>query len=502
MTPPLPFLDLPDRRRARHESELEEPILSELFSIERLEQHAQTLAVAQRVTDTPGRGRRSTPASPRTAECCSSAYRILARAIKDERAITPAAEWLVDNYPIVDEQLREIRDDLPPDYYRELPKLAEGHLAGYPRVIGRGLGLRRAHRQPVRSRDPAAHGSRLPDRGAAHDRRAVGDRDLPAHPAGRQPPAARGADRARPRRPADGGRACGRPPRPRPNGPAPRQEPCAGSRRNGLPKAGRVQLFQRLRDQDPAVTPALGWLEELLAAQGTTAEETVRLEHQRQATMNVTVRNVITSMRLISVVRLGGSSSRASGRWMRSCARGAPSRTWTSRPGIATGTPWRNSPGGSGLTEVEVARRAVAATAAARSRRPRREPLQAGASDPGYYLISSGRPAFERDLGIRASVGRAAAAGVRALRDSGYLATIALVTALVLAMTLAAGGSGVAGVGLLSSVLVALGPASDLAISLVERVVTHLLGPRPLPRLDLDAGVPSPCGRWWSSPCC
>ncbi len=48
------------------------------------------------------------------------------------------------------------------------------------------------------------------------------------------------------------------------------------------------------------MTPALGWLEELLAAQGTTAEETVRLEHQRQASMNVTVRNVITSMRLIS----------------------------------------------------------------------------------------------------------------------------------------------------------------------------------------------------------
>src|SRR6266545_3136242 len=63
-------------------------------------------------------------------------YRALARAIAEERAITPAAEWLVDNFPIVDEQLREIRDDLPPHYYRELPKLAEGHLQGYPRVLG------------------------------------------------------------------------------------------------------------------------------------------------------------------------------------------------------------------------------------------------------------------------------------------------------------------------------------------------------------------------------
>ena len=63
-----------------------------------------------------------------------------------------------------------------------------------------------------------------------------------------------------------------------------------------------VQLVQRLRDQDPAVTPALRWLDERLAAQGTTADEIVRVEHQRQAAMNVTVRNVITSMRLMSAL--------------------------------------------------------------------------------------------------------------------------------------------------------------------------------------------------------
>ena len=67
-----------------------------------------------------------------------------------------------------------------------------------------------------------------------------------------------------------------------------------------LATAFAVQLVQRLRDQDPVVTPALRWLEEQLAAQGTTADEIVRVEHQRQAAMNVTVRNVITSMRLMS----------------------------------------------------------------------------------------------------------------------------------------------------------------------------------------------------------
>ena len=76
---------------------------------------------------------------PRVAEngrVLVESYRVLAQAIKDERTITPAAEWLVDNFSVVDEQLREIRDDLPPDYYRELPKLAGGHLDGYPRVLG------------------------------------------------------------------------------------------------------------------------------------------------------------------------------------------------------------------------------------------------------------------------------------------------------------------------------------------------------------------------------
>ena len=63
-------------------------------------------------------------------------YRELAAVIREERAITPAAEWLVDNFHIVDELLREIREDLPPGFYRELPKLAEGPLEGYPRVLG------------------------------------------------------------------------------------------------------------------------------------------------------------------------------------------------------------------------------------------------------------------------------------------------------------------------------------------------------------------------------
>src|SRR5258708_30207712 len=113
-----------------------EPIRAELFSIERLEQHGETLAVAQRVTDRPGSGRPIAPRIRANARALLEVYRGTAAAIREERAITPAAEWLVGNFPVVEEQSREIAHRLPRGYYRQLPKLAAGPLAGYPRVFG------------------------------------------------------------------------------------------------------------------------------------------------------------------------------------------------------------------------------------------------------------------------------------------------------------------------------------------------------------------------------
>ena len=104
--------------RVRPQAEFEELILAELFSVERLEQHAQTLAAAQTVTDAPRRGHAVGPRIAENGRVLLESYGALARAVKDEQSITPAAEWLLDNFHIVDEQLREIRDDLPPDYYR------------------------------------------------------------------------------------------------------------------------------------------------------------------------------------------------------------------------------------------------------------------------------------------------------------------------------------------------------------------------------------------------
>src|ERR1700756_1434410 len=112
------------------------PIRAELFSVERLEQQAESLAAAQTITLDPMRGRPLLPRVLENGRLLLEYYQATARAIQREQTITPAAEWLVDNFYIVEEQLREIRDDLPPGYYHKLPKLASGHLEGYPRVFG------------------------------------------------------------------------------------------------------------------------------------------------------------------------------------------------------------------------------------------------------------------------------------------------------------------------------------------------------------------------------
>ncbi|MDQ6682472.1 MAG: glycosyl transferase, partial [Chloroflexota bacterium] len=235
----------------------------------------------------------------------------------------------------------------------------------------------------------------------------------------------------------------------------------------------------------------LGWLEELLVAQGTTAEETVRLELQRQATLNVTVRNVITSMRLISWFDWAAFIESVS--LVDDVLR---ERSSFEEMDFATRDRYRHAiedlARASGLTEVEVARRAASSASSARSADDG-DPAQAARhQDPGYYLISDGRSAFERELHVGLPVGvRLRRALVRtALR--GYLGAIAVVTALILAVTLFVAGTGDAvGAGVFLVAILAVGPASDLAIALVNRTVTDVLGPRPLPRLDLDDGVPS-----------
>jgi cyclic beta-1,2-glucan synthetase len=108
----------------------EQPIRAELFGIGRLEQHAESLATAQRTTAKPSRGRNLLPRVRENGRVLLAAYRNIVEAVRQKRELTLAEEWFLDNFHVADEQLREIRDHLPRSYYRRLPKIAEGYLEG------------------------------------------------------------------------------------------------------------------------------------------------------------------------------------------------------------------------------------------------------------------------------------------------------------------------------------------------------------------------------------
>ncbi|MGZ3713305.1 MAG: GH36-type glycosyl hydrolase domain-containing protein, partial [Bdellovibrionota bacterium] len=119
----------------------EEPIRDEIFSAERLEQFATYLAREVKVTTSRHLGRSLLPQIKKNHEFLVEAYHDLIDAVEQGESIPPAGEWIIDNFHIVEEQIREIQQDLPESFYRELPKLNDGDLTDYPRVYAIALAL-------------------------------------------------------------------------------------------------------------------------------------------------------------------------------------------------------------------------------------------------------------------------------------------------------------------------------------------------------------------------
>ena len=483
-----PILRLSGQNPAASPWDTEDPIREELFSIERLEQHARSLAAAQEITAGPI-PRRSLAARLKDNETAlRDAYGSIGRGVREEQVTTPAAEWLLDNYPLVEEQIREARDDLPPGYYRQLPKLVRGPFAGYPRVFGAAWAFV-AHTdsrfdpdmlcrfvRAYQSVQPLTIGELwaiaitlrivLVENLRRAAKRIVNNRAM-----------RRKADVLADRLLGVNGREA---------------EPAVSALRQyeraPLPEVFAVQLVRRLRDQDPKVTPALVWLEEHLAAQGVTEDELVYNEHQRQGAANVTVRNIITSMRLISGVDWAklfesvslvdaalrsGSDFAAMDFPTRNLYRGAIEE-------LARG---------SKLTELEIAQAALAAASD-----PKHPAGQAGggrAGDPGYHLIAGGRRAFERKIGFRAALRRRIARICAKTGIGGYIACVIIAAAAVLLLPLIAlkeTGIGFWPLGLLA--VLGVFPSMDLAVAVVNRIVTGWIGATILPGLALRGGVP------------
>jgi len=470
----------------------EEAIREELFSVERLEQHAESLAAAQSVSSQPKRGRPLAQRVGDNDEALLDAYRVIAAAILEKHPITPAAEWLIDNFHLAEDQIREIRTDLPPSYYRQLPKLAEGPFKGYPRIFEvawafvahtdsrfeaemlRRFVLAYQRVQPLTIGELWALAitirvvlvenlRRLADLMVGSQTSRDAADALAEHLLGagiRSPEAAAAALRPFTHLP--------------------------------LTRSFAVQLVQRLRDEDPDTTPALLWLDERLSSQGTNADEIVREEHRRQGAANVTVRNIVTSMRLISEldwaeffesVSLVDEALRAGSDF---ADMEFPTRDRYRRAieKLARGSPH---------SEIDVARAAILITKRAEADQ------QAGSAesdprrrDPGYYLIGQGRRAFEKKLGFSPPMKDWLVRANAAVGISGYLVSVAFAAGLLLALALlAVSVAGSDGWVFLPLAFLGLFISGEAAITLVNRAVTSRVGPAVLPGLELRDGISS-----------
>jgi cellobiose phosphorylase len=111
-------------------------IPKELYSVDQLDRHARSLARSDEVVH-GGRRLGVDPLLSRLSDnqvVLSDAYVMVSDAVARGRRITPAAEWFLDNYPLIEEQIRTARRDLPRGYSRELPRLGGDAWKGYPRV--------------------------------------------------------------------------------------------------------------------------------------------------------------------------------------------------------------------------------------------------------------------------------------------------------------------------------------------------------------------------------
>jgi cyclic beta-1,2-glucan synthetase len=468
----------------------EEPIREELYSVERLEQYAAALAAEHRVYAGRRRGRRLLPGLEENGRLLVAAYRSLAEAVRGGRTISPAAEWLVDNFHIVEEQLREVREDLPEGYYYELPKLSAGELSDYPRIYAIALSVI-AHtdsrldaetlRRFVRSYQqttPLTIGElwavaitlrlalvenlrRLATRiVAAREAREEADTlaDQLLEAVGRQPDSLAALLAGRLGKRAD------------------------------LDRAFVVQLTQRLRDQDPAFMPVFDWLERRLKKQELSTEQAVHLEHQRQAAAQVTVGNIITSMRLLSTLDWRDFFESVS---LVDPLLGEDPAGVYARMNFQTRDRYRHAveriAKRTGTDELEVARGALRLAADAHAEQPQ----DTARAHVGHYLVGEDVVRLEQLFRYRPRPRERIERSVLRHPTFFYLGTLALITTLVVAaLCLIAYQSGASWAVLAGLALLSLVPASDLALGVLNWDVTHLFQPRLLPSMESEQGVP------------
>ncbi len=105
------------------------------------------------------------------------AYQLIVAAVAANRRTSPADEWLLDNFYLIEDQIRTARRHLPKNYSTELPRLVRGPSVGYPRVYDIALELISHVDGRVNAESLTSVVAAYQTRHSAHARRVVGHSD-------------------------------------------------------------------------------------------------------------------------------------------------------------------------------------------------------------------------------------------------------------------------------------------------------------------------------------
>ncbi len=253
------------------------------------------------------------------------------------------------------------------------------------------------------------------------------------------------------------------------------------------------ELVAHLYDEEAALPMVNVWLDRSLRAP---MIEVVQQEHRRQAIQQSSLANIITSCRRLTQIQwqelfetvslVDFEFSEGSRRHIRA------GRFSDTRPVPQCGRgdcPWSKTP------ESEVISRVIALAGTAE---------EGIARHVGYHLIDEGRQPLERQAGCSVPLAEWLRRSLRRHATGFYLGSLCALTAALASLPLAVAGASGTGLAMLCVLgFLLLLPASELAVQVVNWIVTVLLPPRALPKMSFKKeGIPDDCRTWSWCQCC
>jgi cyclic beta-1,2-glucan synthetase len=408
------------------------------------------------------------------------------------QTLSPASEWFLDNFHIIEEQLRNIKRDLPKGFYDELPKIAGGGFDGYPRVYviafeymvntDSGMDLESFTRfvKAYQKVSPLSIGElwalaitlRISLIKRLHPlvERIIITRHMreKADVLAERILELSTKSKAKPKDLID----------------------TLSKEIESLDKFSRpfiVQLIQRLRDQDPGISRAFDWLEEVLRSCNTSTEEIIKMEHYRQAAAQVTIGNIISSMRLISNIDWHDFFEAVS--TIDPLLNMDPAGAYP-RMSRSTRDSYRKHieriSKHCDFTEIEVTKQLIKLSQEMDSSLPQ----DGRKKHVGFYLLDDGVFELEKSLGYRSPLFEKMVRFVDADPAFAYFGLLFLLLTLFLSIILnlfKVPGNNL----LLTLALIALTiiPLCDFSLGILNYFITLVRLPKRLPRMDTEKGI-------------